>query len=1011
MAVEFGVLGTIEACADGRALDIGHVRQRCVLAALLVDANRAVAADDLIDRVWRDRAPQEAKGTLYSYLSRLRQALRACDGDARIVRRPGGYAIEVDPAAVDLHRFRDLVARARAAGEEQAAASMRQALGLWRGEAFATVDTPWFADLRRVLERERFAAELDSADIGLRRGLHGELLPTLTARAQEHPLDERLTGQLMLAFYRGGRPADALTCYRGLRRRLAQETGTEPGAPLRHLHQEILTGAATLAHVPPEAAAGGATSVPTPRQLPARPYWFTGRDAQLAELDKALIAPDGPRGTAVISAIGGSGGMGKTWLALHWAHLNLDRFPDGQLYVDLRGFDPSGEPLPTAAGVRGFLDALGVDPGSVPADVRAQVGLYRGLTAGKRLLVVLDNARDTAQVAPLLPGGSTCTVLVTSRNRLTGLAAAHGACPLSLDVLTGGEARHLLTLRLGAERVAAEAGAATALLDHCAGLPLAVSILAARATTQPALTLAALTEELDQAQTRLDALEAGDLTADLRAVFATSYRALAPETARVFRLLGLAPGPDTGLPAAAGLTGLPTSRTRAILRDLHSVHLVQEHTPGRYRMHDLIRLYAAERARQDSTPRDRALARRRLADFYLHTARAAVALVDPRRETPAPPTPAPTPAPAFPDYDQAVAWLEKERENLAACVHLAGDAGLHPHAWHLPAVLWPFYFLRGYLSDWISTHQAALAALAPLDDDAAHADTLHNLAIGLWQCARYTEAAEGFEQAVELRGRLGDTTGVAASTGNLAVVCYYSGRYEAALTHGLRSLELRRQVGDPRGEAVALTMLSGVLTRVGRLTRALEDCDRARTLFHQAGDQHGEASCLINLSTIHERLGRYAEALDFARRGLAAVRELGHRGNEVRALSVLAAAHTAQGEHRTALEHHRQALRTAEGLADPGTLATIHIEHALSLHAAGRPGQAADHYRTGLGLAEQAKDPYERARAHQGLAAVLAALGDSGESARHRRHAGALFADLRIPPVASAPPARGSKGP
>ncbi|MEV6003806.1 BTAD domain-containing putative transcriptional regulator [Streptomyces griseomycini] len=505
MTVKFGLLGTTEARIDGLLVeDLGHPRQRHVLAALLIGANRPVPAKQLIDRVWAGRPPQRALGTLYSCISRLRRALAPASRDVRIARQAGGYLLTVDPSAVDLHHFRRLVVRAGAAHrDERAADLLERALGLWRGEAFAAADTPWFNALRAVAHQERLAAELDLADIRLRRGDHARLLPELSARAQQHPLDERVAGQLMTALYRSGRAAEALDLYQAVRRRLADEPGIDPGPALRQLHQQVLTAAPVLATPAVRPATRSAPSpTPVPRQLPAPPLLFTGRTRELGLLDSPFGPSTGQAHSVVILAIGGVGGIGKTWLALHWAHENLERFPDGQLYVDLRGSTPLGEPVQPRTAVRGFLDALGADPATVPADPDAQAALYRGLTAGKRLLIVLDNARDTAQVAPLLPGSPTCTVIVTSRRRLAGLAVAHGARPLILDTLTDTEARRLLTRYLGTDRVAAEPEGVTALLDHCAGLPLAIGVLAARATTSPGVRLTELAAELHEEQTR-----------------------------------------------------------------------------------------------------------------------------------------------------------------------------------------------------------------------------------------------------------------------------------------------------------------------------------------------------------------------------------------------------------------------------------------------------------------------------------------------------------------------------
>jgi DNA-binding SARP family transcriptional activator len=589
MTVEFRVLGQIEVLADGRTVNVGHARQRSVLAVLLVEANRVVAVDQLIERLWGTApAPKDPRSVLRTYVWHLRRALAAVGDNVTLLRHAPGYKLIVDSQQVDLHRFRGLLTRAATANDNQAATLIEQALGLWHGEPFAGLDTPWISATRQNLLLRRQMARLDLTDIHLRHGRHTALLAELTDHAAEHPLDERIAGQLMLALHRSGRPAEALTEYQRVRKRLVDELGVDPGSALQQLHQQILTANTTAAAV-------------IPRQLPAAPRPFTGRTHELARLSAALDQQADRRGTPPIAAISGAGGIGKTWLALHWAHQNLDRFPNGQLYVNLCGFDPFRQPMPAETAVRGFLDALGVVPTRIPADLDAQVGRYRSLLADKRILIVADNVRDTAQVIPLLPGSPTCTVLVTSRHRLTSLITGHGAVPMDLDMLGEDESQRLLVRKLGHDRVTAEPNTLAVLLECCAGLPLALSIVAARALIHPDLPLAVLADELRDTSTRLDALTSGDLRANVYAAISWSYDALGPAAARALCLIALAPGPDIGLSAVTSLLACSTSAARRLLRDLEDASLLQQHTPGRYRMHDLVRLYATIRAEHDQT--------------------------------------------------------------------------------------------------------------------------------------------------------------------------------------------------------------------------------------------------------------------------------------------------------------------------------------------------------------------------------------------------------------------------
>ncbi len=513
-AVEFRLLGPMQVRVGGHLVDIGAARQRCVLAVLLLDANRPVSADQLVERVWGDGPlPDHPRKAAQVYVSLLRRALARVEG-VSITRHSGGYLIDVDEHRVDVYEFHTLIGQAHAAGQDADAITLyERALGLWHGEALSALDTPWVNTARGTLEKERQAAERDLTDLQLRHGRHGALLARLSAWAEQHPLDERLAGQLMLALHRSGRQADALHHYRQLREHLADELGADPSHSLQRLHQQILANDPALA--PPTRPDEGAPRITepgpgpritvAPRQLPPGIGHFTGRAGALRTLDTLAARVGGPGGAVVIPVIDGTAGIGKTALAVHWAHRQADRFPDGQLYVNLRGFDPTGSPAEASSVIRGFLTALGVPPPQVPPDLEEQAGLYRSLLAGRRMLIVLDNASDPEQVGPLLPGSAGCLVLVTSRNRLTSLIALQGAHPVTLDLLTLDEARDLLAQRLGAERAAAEPGAVDDLIELCARLPLALNITAARAATNPGVPLATLAGQLTEAQASCEA--------------------------------------------------------------------------------------------------------------------------------------------------------------------------------------------------------------------------------------------------------------------------------------------------------------------------------------------------------------------------------------------------------------------------------------------------------------------------------------------------------------------------
>jgi DNA-binding SARP family transcriptional activator/tetratricopeptide (TPR) repeat protein len=980
MTVELRVLGHVEVRVDRRQIEVGHAKQRCVLAALLVDAGNVVTVDQLIDRLWAEQPPQQARPVIRGYLSRLRLAIASAG--LGIERRHSGYVLAVDQDKVDVHRFRRLVAEAHAETDEQRAlAVLEAALALWRGEAFAGLDTPWINAVRESLAQERFAAEADRIDLALRQGHHAALLAELLTRADVHPLDERLAGQLMLALYRCGRAADALERYQQMRRRLRDEQGTDPSPPLQEVYQRILTTDPALTHTLPVPVS---RNTPVPRQLPPPPRLFSGRIRELAELDKAV---DADAKAVVISAIGGIGGVGKTWLALHWAHHNTDRFPDGQLYVNLRGFDPAGTPTPPAVALRNFLDALGVAPTTMPVDLDAQVGLYRSLIAGKRMLVLLDNARDTDQVLPLLPGTPTCAVVVTSRNQLGGLVATHAVFPLQLDVLEATEARDVLVARLGADRIAAEPEAVAELLDHCAGLPLAISILAARAALRPAWPLRALAEELHDAATRLDALDAGELTANLRAVFSWSSRALDDDTASLFELLGLAPGPDISLHATTALAALPTNQARVLLHNLENAHLVQQHQPGRYRMHDLVRLHAADQTHHPHDGQEPAArgdggaepyaAVTRLLTWYLRQADAAAKLLYPQvLRLPLPPTdeqstPAGLDAPAA-----ALIWLDSEQTNLVAAAQHAAAQGPRPQAWLLADTLRGYFWLRRHTAEWLAVAIAGRAAAVEEADPHAQAATELSLADAYQSVSQFTQAVAHYTTALDAAAHAGWAGGQAAILGSLGNTYWEMGELRQAADRHAQALALYRHISSSRGQANALNYLGNVYRDMGRLRDAADHCAQALALYRQLGSPHGEAIALTNLGEIDHELGQLDQATERLTRALTMHREVGDRYGEACALNALAATHRdIGGHHQQAVDLGQTALTVAGEIGDQATQAeALNILGSLHLNRCS-PQQANDHHQRALDLARDIGNRRHEAHALIGLSACHGQLG------------------------------------
>ncbi|MFJ2559736.1 MULTISPECIES: AfsR/SARP family transcriptional regulator [unclassified Streptomyces] len=930
MTIEFGMLGEIQAHVGGTAVDLGPVRQRCVLAALLTDVNRAVPVDGLLGRVWGAHISPGARSTLYSYLSRLRQALGAAadasSSGAAIERRPGGYVLLTDPDLVDLHLFRDLVGRARAAEDESAAALFERALGLWRGEPFATLDTPWCNSLRASLLEERHACLLDRNDVLLRHGRHAALLSELASCLDGHALDERLAAQYMLALYRSGRTADALRCFDRIRHALAEELGSDPGPELRRRHQQVLTNDPAIrvpsdAPAPSPAAGVVPASVPAsgiassrdrtvPRQLPSSGL-FVGRGAEVAELDKALGTTGRADGSAAVCAVSGSGGVGKTSLAVHWAHRALGRFPDGQLYVDLRGFTPSGEPLTSATAVRGFLDALGVDPGSIPADQQALTGLYRTLVADRRMLVVLDNARDVDQVTDLLPGGAGCAVLVTSRRRLTGLAVTHGAHLLPLDVLSPYESRNLFGRHLGEERLAADPAAVTAVLEHCAGLPLAISVAGARAAVGSGLTLAALAEELQARPERLDALDAGDLSTNVRAVCRVSYRSLTDRAAEALRLLGAAgPAPEIGLAAAAALLGEPPAAARVTLRELETVHLVQQPAPGRYGMHDLIRLYAAERAAEDQPRESRERALRRLTDFYLHTGYACDLILSPFEHHVLELEPALDGVTLVePPADQAavMSWFRAEHAGLVAAQRVAHLHRWDRLVWQLARVVDGFLWRQGRLHEHLALWRTGLAAAERLGEGTARAWAHRRLAHACARVGHHDRAVHHADLALAAAQEAADVTEQARIHDVIAWSWARQGDDREALAHVRHTLRLQRQGADPLAQANALNAVGWYEARLGEYGQALAHCEEGLEIHRRHGFRDGEACTLDSLGFIAHAAGRHDEALAHYERARVLFHDLGNLYEEANTLANLGDVHLALGRTDRARDQWRRA--------------------------------------------------------------------------------------------------------
>jgi transcriptional regulator with XRE-family HTH domain/tetratricopeptide (TPR) repeat protein len=653
-----------------------------------------------------------------------------------------------------------------------------------------------------------------------------------------------------------------------------------------------------------------------PRQLPATVRHFVARHREQKVLDSLLDEASHADAGIVVCVVGGTAGVGKTALAVHWAQRVAGRFPDGQLYVNLRGFDPTGPALTPAEAVRRFLDALDVDTQRLPTDLDAQAALYRTLLADRRVLVLLDNARDADQIRPLLPGSPGCLVVVTSRHQITPLVAAEGAHPIALDLLTDDEARELLGRRLGAERIEGEPDAAATIIERCARLPLALAIVAGRAATRDDRPLAALAEEL--AGAGLDTLSAGDPASDMRNVLSWSYRTLTTEAAGLFRLLGLHPGPDISAPAAASLAGLRPERLGPVLAELTQANLLVEHAPHRYVQHDLLRAYAAELAHTVDSQPQRDAAVHRLLDHYVHTAHAAAMVMDATRDpiTVPPARPGVTPE-ELDDDRRALAWFAGERPVLLAALGFGHEHGLYRHTWLLAWSLVGYMERRGGWPEFLAAENAGLAAARRLGDPDAEGRAHRYVASAHAYLDQLEEARAHLLRGRDISARSGNRTEQAQAYLQLARIDEMQGAYADGMAHAGQALALFDELGHRRGSADALNYLAWFQALLGQYRPAVDSARQALERYQRLGQPHGEGTARDSLGYLHHHLGDYAAAKSEYEQALTIYRRLGDRYFEAFVLDHLADTHAAGGDHRAARDARRQALTILDDLRHP----------------------------------------------------------------------------------------------
>jgi DNA-binding SARP family transcriptional activator/tetratricopeptide (TPR) repeat protein len=951
--IRFGVLGPLQVRSGDALLVMPGKRPSVVLASLAMSAGRMVSLETLADHVWGDRLPLSATDSLRSLVSRLRSVV----GPAAIQTMAAGYLLDVDPELVDLLRFRRLVEKAARAGDPgKAREVLGEALSLWRGDPLAGLASERLQrDVVPGLVEEHLTALERRVVLDLAAGVHGALVAELRELVGRHPLRESLWGLLITAQDEAGRRADALETYHRLRAELRERLGVEPVGKLRELYHRLL--------VDPVAASAGAAVVGDERhvagtetrvgsnELPGDIADFTGRDRELGQL-LAAAAPGGGAQTVTISAIDGMAGVGKTTLAVHLAHRLADRFPDGQLFINLHGHTPGHAALEPAAALDNMLRAVGVPGERIPDSLAQRAGLWRSKLSGRRVLVLLDNAATAAQVRPLIPGAAGCLAIVTSRRHIADLDSAHS---LSLDILQAPDALAMFTAVVGADRSAAEPAAVAEVLGQCGYLPLAIRIAAARLHARPAWSVRYLATRLADEQHRLAELAAGERS--VASAFALSYRHLPPAHQRMFRLLGLHPGTSIDAYLTAALAGVDLREAESVLEDLLDAHLLYQPAPGRYRFHDLLRQYAYDAAIEEENSQDRDQAIHRTLDYYVATTdrvRDHLALKGEHAHIEL--TYPPAHLPSMDDRSRALAWVEQEHTNLTAIITYVADHQWDRHLCQLSNAVWRSFRIHGHLHDWIDAQERAVVAAERLGDAHVLADMERILGAVYWESGRYPDAIDHCQKALSLYQETGDSRAQAVTLSNLGV-CYWKRRqYEQALEHLQRALAAGRSTGSDFAEATIQVNLGLVCLGLARYDEAVGHNERALALYRQADDQRGQGGATSNLGVAHGCLGHSDTALDYHRRAVELLRASGDRVGESDVLN----------------------------------------DYAETLRTLGHLDQARDHYRQALELARQMNSRLQQARAHNGIAFTLQDIC-TATAQDHWQQALAFYTDLGVP--------------
>jgi tetratricopeptide (TPR) repeat protein/DNA-binding SARP family transcriptional activator len=1034
--VEFRILGPVELRVGDQSYPLGSPKERCVLAILLWDLGLPVATGTLIERVWGQDLPDRPHACLYGYVSRLRRRLREASGNyggPGLRWHSGYYTLDAKSESVDLFQFRRLRVQARAIADSgdagQAASLLRDAEKLWRGEPLAGLSGAWADRVRLGLAEERLAAVRHRVELELRLGRHADLVGEISALAAQHPFDQALAGQLMIALYRSGRQAEALETYRRLRRRLSAELGSDPGSGLRILHERMLNDDPELGA---EIARPTTSSTPA-NSLPRDNPDFSGRVAELNTLF-GVLKPNSKltRSVVTVLAISGMPGVGKSTLAIHTAHILRDRYPH-QLYLDLHTHHPTQEPVDPASGLGILLRTLNVAPARIPATLQERTALWRTQLANRRTLIVLDDANDADQIRPLLPGVGDCLVLITCRRRMIGLP---GIFWLQLNTLPIDEAVTLFTQVAGPDRVT-DTTAAASVARLCGCLPLAIHLTGNRFRNHPAWSVADLVSRLHHSRHLLDEIHTEDR--EVAASFELSHQYLTNGQQRLFRRIALHPGVDFSIHAANAAAGDESfAATEQTLDALLDYHLVEEHAPGRFTFHDLIRKYARHRALADEKNMDQRLVVHQILDYYLYVAERAASTVYPfHRRLAARLTHIPAAPPLLSTKADFQEWVAAERINLVAIVHYAVQNNWVQHAGLLPHMLAQFLDTWGYWEDAVALHhlavrmwhetgdahgeasalidlcfalgrtgrhkpglqcaQSALDMFRTQGDQMGEADALDRMGIILWQASRYQEALSCHADALAIRIAIQDRHGEADAFSHSAMSLWHTNRYTEALNYLRKALEIYREIDDPRGEGTTLNNIADMQRHLGFYEEALDRYQQALVISRDIGDRQGEAILFSNIGNVCLHTGRLGESVNYYRKALSVYRDIGDRRCEADALDDIGAAFQLSGHFSEALIHHQKALVLARELAEPYKEVRSLSNMGNAELADNKYLSAADDYRAALELSLQIGDAYQEGLAEDGLGSVLLHTEGDAAARRHWQKALGLLERLGVP--------------